>query len=113
VLDRGDERVDGVRFDRKPGPDLRDASVAARGEHLVDDGAVRQAVRDGVLAPSSADDEDPHSGRLCSRDGPTETTPIRTSPRSWIRSTYLRAAAGRSSNVFASPSSSGQPSSSS
>src|SRR5436190_10803061 len=110
VLNGGDEGFDIVGRDREQGRDLSDARIARRGQHLVDDGAPRQPARDRVLAASSADDQDPHSGRLCSRDGPMETTPTFTPPRSWIRSTYLRAGAGRSSTVFASASSSGQPS---
>ena len=69
--------------------------------------------RGGTTAAPRGRDHPTSAVRLCSRPGPTETTPTGTPTSSWIRSRYFRAAAGRSPNDVAPPISSSQPSSSS
>ena len=101
----------------------RDPRVARRGEQLLYRRVASEAPRECVLAPAGAHHEDPHppgvgapgplAVRLCSRPGPTDTTPIATPTSSSSRSRYVRAAAGRSPNAVAPPISSCQPSSSS
>src|SRR6266508_3645608 len=113
-LDQFEDAAHVVRIHGNAGGIHGDPGIAWCGEHPVDRRVLGQAPHDGVLPPSPTDDEDPHAtARLCSRAGPTETTPIRTPTRSWRRSTYLRAAGGRLPNERASDSDSSHPSNSS
>ena len=66
----------------------RDPGVAGSGKELLDQRALRQPPREGVLAAAPADDEDPHpTGRLCSRAGPIDTTETGTPTSSSRRCT--------------------------
>ena len=99
-LGADDREVDPFAFDeRRDARDIvgrhgdatrhrRDPGVAGSGQELLDQRALRQPPREGVLAAAPADDEDPHpTGRLCSRAGPIDTTETGTPTNSSRRCT--------------------------
>ena len=92
-----------VGHDRHALRELGHAGVSRSAEHLVDRGGADEAVGQRMLASAPADDERSHrsSTTVCSRPGPTPTNETGTPASSWMRITYARASAGRSSSRVA------------